>query len=96
MLKLAEKITNGQLLFIALMFTRLLSIQGLIQRWNFLKGGLKSEVDAVGRGYPSIIFLKQGVWGYSFPEAMRYLILCNTKIPYNVSLECFQAFLKVN
>ena len=48
--------------------------QGRIQ--DFLKGGSESGVDIEGGANPSIVSLKQGVWG-----AMGYLILDSTKIP---------------
>ena len=58
--------------------------QGRIQ--DFLKGGSESGVDIEGGANPSIVSLKQGVWGRSHPEAMGYLILDSTKIPKNARL----------
>ena len=62
-------------------------IQPRIQ--DFLKGGSESGVDIGGGANTNIISLKQGVWKYSPPEAMVYLILFSTKIPCNARLECF-------
>ena len=58
--------------------------QGRIQ--DFLKGGSESGVDIEGGANPSIVSLKQGVWGRNPPEAMGYLILDSTKIPKNARL----------
>ena len=43
-------------------------------------------MDIEGGANPSIVFLKQGVWGHSPPEAIGYLILDSTKIPKNARL----------
>ena len=54
--------TNSKLMYAA--------NQGRIQ--DFLKGGSESGVDIEGGANPSIVSLKQGVWGRSPPEAMGY------------------------
>ena len=59
--------------------------QGRIQ--DFLKGGSESGVDIEGGANPSIVSLKQGVWGAQPPRSyMGYLILDSTKIPKNARL----------
>ena len=49
----------------------------------------KSIVSQRGGANPSIVPLKQGVWGAQPPEAMGCLILFSAKIPYDARLECF-------
>ena len=44
-------------------------------------------MDVRGGANHYIVSLKQGVWGCSPLEAMGYLILFSTKIPYNARLE---------
>ena len=39
------------------------------------------------RANRSIVSMKQGVWGAQPPEAIGYLLLFSTKIPYNARLE---------
>ena len=59
--------------------------QGRIQ--DFLKGGSESGVDIEGGANPSIVSLKQGVWGAQPPRSyMGYLLLDSTKIPKNARL----------
>ena len=54
---------------------------------GFSEGGSESGVDIEGGANPSIVSLKQGVWGAQPPlEAMGYLILDSTKIPKNARL----------
>ena len=47
-------------------------------------------MDIGGGANPSIVSLKQGVWGQCPPEAMGYLILFSFTNPYNAGLECFK------
>ena len=51
-------------------------------------------MDIGGGANPSIVSLKQGSRGHT--EAMGYLILLSTKIPYNPRLVCFQAKFQAN
>ena len=51
---------------------------------GFSEGGSES---GMGETNPSVVSLKQGVWGCSPPEAMGYLTLFSTKIPYNARLQ---------
>ena len=44
--------------------------QGRIQ--DFLKGGSESGVDIEGGANPSIVFLKQGVWGAQPPRSYAW------------------------
>ena len=60
-------------------------LQGWIQ--DFLKGGLNQEWIYRGGANPNIVSPKLG--GSAPPEAMGYLTLFSTKIPYNARLECF-------
>ena len=49
-------------------------------------------MDIGGRANPSIVSLKQRVWGLCAPKTLwGYLILFSTKIPYNARLEYFKA-----
>ena len=56
---------------------------------GFSEGGQNQDWIKRGRAIAnhSIISLKQGVWGCSLQEAMGYLILFSTKIPYNAKLD---------
>ena len=55
--------------------------QGRIQ--DFLKGGSESGVDIEGGANPSIVSLKQGVWGAAPPRSYG---VDSTKIPKNARL----------